>query len=114
MVFTEKDPNSLTLAFTFINQIGKRKNWKLKFASVPEYTEWNKALCISRRPIWDPESVLKCVECDRNFTFFRRQHHCRNCGRVVCGDHSENRFLLEDLAYDEPVRVCDTCTKKLS
>lgn len=102
------------LGLSFIDKKGKRKLWDLKFTSVSDYVEWVKQLCIARRPLWDPQNSNKCVECGRNFGFFRRQHHCRNCGRVVCGDHSDHRFLLEDLGYHEPVRVCDTCDKQLS
>jgi ubiquinone/menaquinone biosynthesis C-methylase UbiE len=39
----------------------------------------------------------------------RRKHHCRKCGRVVCGDHSSKKELLRDIDPREKVRVCDSC-----
>lgn len=37
-----------------------------------------------------------------------RRHHCRNCGSVVCGNCSKNKFLIPSQSKT-PVRVCDTC-----
>jgi rabenosyn-5 len=35
----------------------------------------------------DDASVLKCPFCQQEFTNYSfRRHHCRLCGRVVCGD----------------------------
>jgi hypothetical protein len=113
-LFTKKDPNSLIIGVEFIDKKGKRKVWELKFSTMSDYVEWAKQLSIVKRPVWEPQTSTKCFECSRNFNFFRRQHHCRHCGHVVCGDHSESRFILEDLGYNEPVRVCDTCNKHLS
>lgn len=47
------------------------------------------------------------------FTVVNRRHHCRNCGYVICGDCSKNRFLLLSQS-DDPLRVCNTCYKALS
>eukprot|EP01006_Ploeotia_vitrea_P034072 TRINITY_DN65700_c7_g3_i1.p1 TRINITY_DN65700_c7_g3~~TRINITY_DN65700_c7_g3_i1.p1 ORF type:complete len:613 (-),score=263.34 TRINITY_DN65700_c7_g3_i1:298-2136(-) len=46
----------------------------------------------------------KCALCGEEFTFFRRRHHCRRCGKSVCDDHSKGRI--------EGQRVCDPCAKK--
>lgn len=42
-------------------------------------------------PSWQPDSdVQACPLCDLPFNFlFRRRHHCRKCGRVICGSCSE-------------------------
>ena len=113
-IITKKEKNTQIFAFSFIDKKGKSKTWELRFETMADFNQWTQQICISKRPIWDPLNSDKCVECSRTFNFFRRQHHCRNCGRVVCGDHSESRFILDDLNYLEPVRVCDTCNKKLS
>lgn len=35
----------------------------------------------------DDSSVLRCPFCQQDFTSYTfRRHHCRTCGRVVCGD----------------------------
>jgi hypothetical protein len=37
-------------------------------------------------PSWVPdEAVVECPLCKEPFTFFFRRHHCRACGKVVCG-----------------------------
>lgn len=45
------------------------------------------------------------------FTIF--QHHCRNCGAVVCGPCSSKKFLLPSQST-KPVRVCLDCYDSLS
>lgn len=40
------------------------------------------------------------------------QHHCRNCGAVVCGSCSKNKFLIPSQS-SKPVRVCNTCFDSL-
>ena len=40
------------------------------------------------------------------------QHHCRNCGDVVCGNCSKNKFLIPNQS-SKPVRVCNACYEKL-
>ncbi len=43
------------------------------------------------RPVWQPDSgVILCPLCRQEFGFFRRKHHCRECGKVVCDDCSSN------------------------
>ena len=37
-----------------------------------------------------------------------RRHHCRNCGKVVCGGCSKNSLLLVNIS-SKPSRVCDGC-----
>lgn len=41
------------------------------------------------------------------------QHHCRNCGKSVCGQCSGKRVSLPHFGVDEPTRVCDICYKKV-
>lgn len=44
---------------------------------------------------WQPDSAVQsCPICHRIFSFFHRRHHCRNCGRVVCGDCSAESSCL--------------------
>ncbi|GME97550.1 unnamed protein product [Ambrosiozyma monospora] len=38
-------------------------------------------------PVWQPdEDATECPNCNREFTFFFRKHHCRKCGRIFCSD----------------------------
>ncbi|XP_043390291.1 FYVE, RhoGEF and PH domain-containing protein 1 isoform X3 [Chelonia mydas] len=59
-------------------------------------------------PIRENEVTL-CMQCQEPFAALtKRRHHCRACGRVVCGKCSEFRARL---LYDNnrPNRVCGGC-----
>ncbi|KAK3852709.1 hypothetical protein Pcinc_040715 [Petrolisthes cinctipes] len=59
---------------------------------------------------WVPDAeVRQCPVCEEAiFSIFCRRHHCRRCGRVVCGRCSQHRLPVQ--GYDNlPVRVCRDC-----
>ncbi|KAI1294715.1 Pleckstrin homology domain-containing family F member 2 [Halotydeus destructor] len=64
--------------------------------------------------VWIPDSdTKKCMHCNKTqFTMINRRHHCRNCGRVTCGNCSKNKFLIKTQSM-KPVRVCDSCYESL-
>lgn len=46
-------------------------------------------------PHWQPDQdVSTCPVCRIPFSFLRRKHHCRKCGRVVCGACSPHRITI--------------------
>lgn len=46
-------------------------------------------------PRWQPDDELSaCSICGNSFTFLNRRHHCRRCGRLVCGPCSPHRITL--------------------
>jgi WD40 repeat protein len=53
--------------------------------------------------------VEACSSCKTKFTTLNRRHHCRNCGRIVCGACSPNRMEIVELGHLKPVRVCNDC-----
>jgi hypothetical protein len=63
------------------------------------------------------EGADECHVCGAAFSFFARRHHCRECGRSVCYDHSRR---TQALAHREPqmpglkLRVCDGCDERLA
>jgi len=60
------------------------------------------------KPIWIPDKeARRCLICNDEFTFLNRRHHCRSCGRLVCGSCSSKRLVL--VKKDGPVRVCTIC-----
>ncbi|XP_074280820.1 1-phosphatidylinositol-3-phosphate 5-kinase FAB1B-like isoform X1 [Silene latifolia] len=71
------------------------------------------------RDFWMPDQSCRvCYECDSNFNFYNRRHHCRLCGRVFCAKctaHSipvpsdEPKTDREDV---ERLRVCNYCFKQ--
>lgn len=57
--------------------------------------------------------AANCMCCRRSvFTMLTRRHHCRRCGRVVCGSCSKKRLTIPKLYADIPVRACDDCVRQ--
>ena len=69
----------------------------------------------SARPeYWVPDKdCVNCVCCKTDFTDKNPIHHCRACGHGVCDDCSKQRKTVNAHGWNSPVRVCDTCNKKL-
>ena len=55
--------------------------------------------------------AASCQLCKSEFHLLNRRHHCRKCGRCVCGDCSpESSFRpLPQLGHMDPVRQCKLC-----
>ncbi|KAH7096750.1 hypothetical protein BKA62DRAFT_745007 [Auriculariales sp. MPI-PUGE-AT-0066] len=59
-------------------------------------------------PVWVPDGKTpSCMRCGRNFGLqamgmggWRRRHHCRLCGRVVCSSCSAKTFFIYDPKAD--------------
>ena len=65
---------------------------------------------LSNHDHWQKDGEVKeCTLCECKFTVIERRHHCRKCGRCVCGRCSSRKQELPELAYNKPVRVCDAC-----
>lgn len=66
-----------------------------------------------RAPTWvkDNETSM-CMRCAVAFSTFRRRHHCRACGLVVCGACSRFRAKL-DFSRNLEDRVCCYCYEVL-
>lgn len=62
------------------------------------------------RDQWVPDETESiCMVCRReHFTMFNRRHHCRRCGRLVCGSCSSKKMVVEG-CRENPTRVCDQC-----
>ncbi|CAG05341.1 unnamed protein product [Tetraodon nigroviridis] len=62
----------------------------------------------SRQPSWVPDSEApNCMNCSQRFTFTRRRHHCRACGKVYCAVCCNKRCKLKYL--EKEARVCLIC-----
>lgn len=59
---------------------------------------------------WEPNSASDvCRLCGWKWGLIRhRRHHCRKCGKLVCGRCSRGRSKFLDYP-DKAVRVCDKC-----
>ena len=40
----------------------------------------------------------------------KKRHHCRFCGKSVCGPHSMKKYA--PTPGEDPVRICDKCDRK--
>ncbi|XP_016312363.1 zinc finger FYVE domain-containing protein 9-like [Sinocyclocheilus anshuiensis] len=64
-------------------------------------------------PQWVPDSQAPaCMKCGSKFSFTKRRHHCRACGKVFCVACCDLRFRLTHLGGKEG-RVCVTCHSAL-
>ncbi|KAK2907780.1 zinc finger FYVE domain-containing protein 9 isoform X1 [Channa argus] len=64
-------------------------------------------------PVWVPDAQAQvCMKCGVKFTFTKRRHHCRACGRVFCALCSNLKFKLTHLDGKEG-RVCISCHSTL-
>jgi len=78
-------------------------------------TKGGKKAASDHAAVWVPDSEANtCMVCKRaTFNVINRRHHCRNCGCVVCGQCSSNKFMLPAQS-SKPLRVCDNCYADLS
>ncbi|XP_045570292.1 zinc finger FYVE domain-containing protein 9 [Salmo salar] len=64
-------------------------------------------------PVWVPDSKAPvCMKCEVRFTFTKRRHHCRACGKVFCAACCNLRSRLIYMDRKE-ARVCITCHSAL-
>lgn len=108
----------------------KRKSFLVYCASANEKTYWLRTLkrfirlsremvgldgeneLVDSRAVWVPDIKVKvCMVCNvAAFSMRNRKHHCRNCGKVVCGPCSAFKAVLNQ---QKPERVCRVCHDKL-
>ncbi|XP_062373048.1 zinc finger FYVE domain-containing protein 9-like isoform X2 [Sardina pilchardus] len=64
-------------------------------------------------PVWVPDSKAPiCMKCEIKFTFTKRRHHCRACGKVFCAACCSLKSKLMYMDRRE-ARVCITCYSTL-
>ncbi|CAO1619390.1 unnamed protein product [Sympodiomycopsis kandeliae] len=59
---------------------------------------------------WQPDQLaLQCPICTHPFKLGRRKHHCRACGRVVCGsnDNNDNSWCSTSVIRDKQGNIQD-------
>ncbi|CAM9245435.1 unnamed protein product [Scytosiphon promiscuus] len=67
----------------------------------------NVRLEMAERDKWEKdEDAEVCAVCRQGFKLYRRRHHCRYCGRVVCQDCSASKIGGQ--------RACDPCLARAS
>lgn len=91
---------------------------QIQFPTMQSFLLWGLCFNKSRRPVWDVQTTTHCRVsatqlCGSRFTWVRRQHHCRNCGKAVCGGCSPRQAVLVKLGYSQAQRVCSLCAQLL-
>uniref|UniRef100_A0A8C9AR77 Zinc finger FYVE domain-containing protein 16 n=1 Tax=Prolemur simus TaxID=1328070 RepID=A0A8C9AR77_PROSS len=81
--------------------------------SLPENTCKEALVLGQKQPTWVPDSEApNCMNCQVKFTFTKRRHHCRACGKVFCGVCCNRKCKLQYL--EKEARVCVVCYETIS
>ncbi|ROJ25388.1 WD repeat and FYVE domain-containing protein 1 [Anabarilius grahami] len=81
-------------------------------------TVWNMETTREEAPQWLESD--SCQKCEQPFfwnikqmwdtkTLGLRQHHCRKCGKAICGKCSSKRSTYPIMGFEFQVRMCDDC-----
>uniref|UniRef100_A0A2P2I4E4 Pleckstrin homology domain-containing family F member 2-like n=1 Tax=Hirondellea gigas TaxID=1518452 RepID=A0A2P2I4E4_9CRUS len=106
------------------------KSFAVYAATATEKTEWmahinkcvqdllhksGKTAADTHAAVWVPDdAAATCQHCQRvQFNVIQRRHHCRKCGRVVCGQCSNKKILLPHQS-SKPLRCCLACYDEVS
>nr|XP_040129717.1 zinc finger FYVE domain-containing protein 16 isoform X1 [Ictidomys tridecemlineatus]XP_040129718.1 zinc finger FYVE domain-containing protein 16 isoform X1 [Ictidomys tridecemlineatus] len=81
--------------------------------SLPENTCKEGLVLGQKQPTWIPDSEApNCMNCQVKFTFTKRRHHCRACGKVFCGVCCNRKCKLQYL--EKEARVCVICYETIN
>ncbi|XP_021036560.1 zinc finger FYVE domain-containing protein 16 isoform X1 [Mus caroli] len=81
--------------------------------SLPENKRKESLLLGQKQPTWVPDSEApNCMNCQVKFTFTKRRHHCRACGKVFCGVCCNRKCKLQYL--EKEARVCVICYETIN
>jgi hypothetical protein len=111
ILYDDLDRREISIECT--NKRGENALWKLIFTNKENTEKWAHKLKKAVRPVWEDPNATVCSVCAKNFQLFRRQHHCRNCGRVICAAHCKLVPSLPELGYSGKVKVCSNCVNRL-
>ena len=68
-------------------------NKNLSLSMIIEKKQIKNELCIPKMTpaIWIPgKNIKKCFDCKKDFSIWKRKHHCRICGRIFCSNCCNN------------------------
>lgn len=85
----------------------KGKLCNLCLAGAPDSEEYRKRAASLGLQVEFEQGASKCNVCKQDFTWKRKRHHCRACGKTVCNDCSKHS--QKQHAEAVPSRVCDNC-----
>ncbi|KFQ72324.1 Zinc finger FYVE domain-containing protein 16, partial [Phaethon lepturus] len=80
---------------------GDKTSENVESLKIPAALSW-------KQPLWVPDSEApNCMNCQVKFTFTKRRHHCRACGKVFCGGCCKRKCKLQYM--EKEARVCTGC-----
>ncbi|XP_075382613.1 zinc finger FYVE domain-containing protein 16 isoform X2 [Mycteria americana] len=80
---------------------GNQTSENVESLKIPAALSW-------KQPLWVPDSEApNCMNCQVKFTFTKRRHHCRACGKVFCGSCCKRKCKLQYM--EKEARVCTGC-----
>ncbi|NWR57343.1 ZFY16 protein, partial [Bucorvus abyssinicus] len=80
---------------------GNQTSENIESLKIPATLSW-------KQPLWVPDSEApNCMNCQVKFTFTKRRHHCRACGKVFCGGCCKRKCKLQYM--EKEARVCNGC-----
>lgn len=106
-----------------------RKSFILQFTDEEERNSWNatlqdaienarahvKIIEYKEAPIWIPDVASNvCMSCGVALGFFRRKHHCRNCGKIMCNACVSKRTWLKHISATSMCKVCNKCYEEIT
>ena len=62
--------------------------------------------------MWDANTSA-CQLCQRSFSLLVRRHHCRNCGKCVCGTCAFSKVRMDQVDENKLQRVCNVCAEEM-
>lgn len=62
-------------------------------------------------PPWANDTA--CYICRSSFNVFRHRHHCRNCGKSICREHSGGKIEMPTKGFTAVQRACVICISTL-
>ena len=72
--------------------------------------EGEKGVFDLEEPEWaEDNSHEKCQSCSAKFSLLVRRHHCRRCGKVLCGKCCNSKVQLWRMGFMDPQLVCNAC-----
>uniref|UniRef100_A0A7S1R5E3 FYVE-type domain-containing protein n=1 Tax=Neobodo designis TaxID=312471 RepID=A0A7S1R5E3_NEODS len=91
-------------------------NCHAKYSKPP--AEWDCPMCLRKFrqhvKCWQPDDTSNCGCCNCSVGRFTR-HHCRSCGRIVCGKCSDFKVEIPSIGFKgTPVRACKQCLSQLA
>ncbi|XP_071807065.1 uncharacterized protein [Asterias amurensis] len=109
----ERDSWITALNKAITDYASKRSSFAMLHPYAQLLTEGDTTSLGRKAPAWIPDGrVTMCMICTCEFTITWRRHHCRACGKVICGHCSSNKIPLLYLT-NKVARVCDQCFKNL-